>query len=105
MVYAVGVQQGSAPLDAVDFVALRKQKLGEVGTVLPGYTCDEGFFHREWGWGRRSAIPFYNLWLAQLQGGRGPGMAASVRIGDSTMRSAFLSGTLESYLNRRFRMF
>jgi len=44
VVDAVGVEEGSAALDAVDFVALAEQKFGEVGAVLAGYAGDEGFF-------------------------------------------------------------
>ena len=40
VVDAVGVEQGSAALDAVDFVALFQQEFGEVGAVLAGDAGD-----------------------------------------------------------------
>src|ERR1700722_2137727 len=44
MVDAVGVQQGSAALDAVHFVPLFQKELGEVGAVLTGYAGDQSSF-------------------------------------------------------------
>jgi hypothetical protein len=41
MVDAVGVEQRSATLDAMHFVALVEQELGEVGTVLAGHAGDQ----------------------------------------------------------------
>src|SRR5438477_11838567 len=45
MVDAIGVEQRSPTLDAVDLVAFSEQKFGEVGTVLAGDAGNEGFFH------------------------------------------------------------
>jgi len=42
MIDAVGVEQRGAALDAVDFVALAQQELGEVGAVLASDAGDEG---------------------------------------------------------------
>jgi len=44
VVDAVGVEQAAAALDAVDFVALLEQELGEVGAVLARNAGDEGDF-------------------------------------------------------------
>ena len=38
-VHALNVEHGRAPLDAVDHVAFRQKKPGEVGTVL---SCNSG---------------------------------------------------------------
>jgi hypothetical protein len=39
MVDAIGVEQRAAPLDAMDGVAFAKQKLGQIGSILP---CNAG---------------------------------------------------------------
>jgi hypothetical protein len=44
MIYAIGIEQGGAALDAVNLVALGKQELSEVGTILPGYAGDQRDF-------------------------------------------------------------
>ena len=41
---AVGVEQRSATLDAVDDVAFAEQKLSQISTVLAGDASDEGNF-------------------------------------------------------------
>ncbi len=43
VVDAGGVEERAAALDAVDLVSLGEQELGEVGAVLSGDSCDEGF--------------------------------------------------------------
>ena len=42
---ALGVEEGRAAFDAVDFVAFFQKEFREVGTVLAGDACDECFFH------------------------------------------------------------
>jgi len=48
VVDACGVEEGGASLDAVDFVAFGEEELGEVGSVLAGDSCDEGFLQNEY---------------------------------------------------------
>ena len=48
VVDARGVEQRGAPLDAVHFVAFGQQKLGEIGAVLTGNSCDKGFLQSGW---------------------------------------------------------
>jgi hypothetical protein len=43
MVDAVGIEQRRSSLDAVDFIAFGEEKLGEVGSILAGNSCDQGF--------------------------------------------------------------
>ncbi len=43
VVDTLGIEQGSATLDAVHLVAFFKEKLGEVGTVLAGDAGDQRF--------------------------------------------------------------
>ena len=45
VVDAGGVEQGGAPLDAVDLVALGEQQFGQVGAVLPGDASDQRLLH------------------------------------------------------------
>jgi len=40
MIDAVCVEERTAPLDAMDLIALAKKKLRQIGTVLPGYAGD-----------------------------------------------------------------
>jgi hypothetical protein len=40
MVDAIGVQQGSAALDAMHFIPLFEQELSEIGTILTGDAGD-----------------------------------------------------------------
>jgi len=35
------VEQGAAPLDAVDFIVLGEQQFGQAGSVLPGDSGDQ----------------------------------------------------------------
>jgi hypothetical protein len=44
VVDALGVEERSAALDAVDFVAFFEEKFGEVGSVLTGDPGDKCFF-------------------------------------------------------------
>ena len=44
MIDAVGIEERGAALDAVDEVALRKQELGKVCTILAGDACDQRAF-------------------------------------------------------------
>ncbi|MCY1422674.1 hypothetical protein D9M71_383660 [compost metagenome] len=44
VVHTLGVEGGSAALDAVDFVALFQQEFCEVGAVLAGDTGNKSFF-------------------------------------------------------------
>ena len=44
MIDAIGVEQRTAPLDAMDSIALAEQKLGQVGPVLPGNAGDQSYF-------------------------------------------------------------
>jgi hypothetical protein len=41
VVYAVGIERGSPPFDAVNGVPLRKQQFGKIGAVLPGDSRDQ----------------------------------------------------------------
>jgi hypothetical protein len=45
VVDAIGVQQGSAALDAMHFIPLFEQKLGEIGTILTSDAVDQSSFH------------------------------------------------------------
>jgi hypothetical protein len=45
VVDAFGVEQRSPALDAVDFVTLREQQFGQVGTILSRHTRDQRCFH------------------------------------------------------------
>ena len=45
MIHPFSVEQGGPPFDAVNFISLLEQKLGEVGTILSGDTGDQCFFH------------------------------------------------------------
>jgi len=47
MVDPLGVEQRSATLDAMDFVALLQQELCEVGAILAGNTRNQCFFHKK----------------------------------------------------------
>ena len=42
MIDAIGVEQAGATLDAMNFIALAQQELGQVRTVLTGHAGDEG---------------------------------------------------------------
>jgi hypothetical protein len=42
----LGVEEGRAAFDAVDFVAFFQKEFREVGTVLAGDACDKCFFHK-----------------------------------------------------------
>ena len=44
VVDAVGIQQGSAALDAMHFVPLFEQELGEIGAILTGDAGDQSSF-------------------------------------------------------------
>jgi hypothetical protein len=44
VVDAIGVQQGSAALDAMHFIPLFEQELGEIGTILTGDAGDQSSF-------------------------------------------------------------
>ena len=45
MIDAIGVEQGAAALDAVDFIAFGEQQLGEIRSILPGDTGDQSLLH------------------------------------------------------------
>ena len=49
MIDAVGIEEGSPPLDSVHDVALAEKEFGEVGAVLAGHTGDQGYFLRHAG--------------------------------------------------------
>jgi hypothetical protein len=42
MIYALGIQRRSPPLDPVNNIALFEQKLRKVRTILAGHTGDKG---------------------------------------------------------------
>jgi len=44
MIDPLGVEGAGAPDDAVHFVTFFEEQFGEIGTVLTGDSCDEGFF-------------------------------------------------------------
>ena len=44
MVDPLGVEQGGAPLDAVDYIALIEKKFGQISAVLAGDPCDQSDF-------------------------------------------------------------
>jgi hypothetical protein len=44
MSYAFKINRAAAAHQAIDGIALLQKKLGEIGTVLPGYSGDEGVF-------------------------------------------------------------
>jgi hypothetical protein len=43
VVDAVGVEQRRATFDAVDLVAFGEEKFGEIGSILAGNSCNQGF--------------------------------------------------------------
>jgi hypothetical protein len=45
MVDAIRVKKRCPPLYAVYFVAFFEKELRQVGSILPGYAGNEGFFH------------------------------------------------------------
>jgi len=56
VVDAVGVEQRTAALDAVDFVAFVEQEFSQIGAVLAGNAGDEGFFLR--------VSSLFSLWVS-----------------------------------------
>jgi hypothetical protein len=45
MVQSLGVKGAGPPDDAVDFIPLRQQQFGKIGTILPGNARDQSFLH------------------------------------------------------------
>jgi hypothetical protein len=45
VIYTIGVKTRRTTLEAMDLVAFREQKLGQVRTILASTACDQGFFH------------------------------------------------------------
>jgi len=43
VVNAVGIKQRRSPLYAMDLIAFGEEKLGEIGSILAGNSCNKGF--------------------------------------------------------------